>query len=237
GIKVATLSQSFQDAIKIALEIGVRFIWIDSLCIIQDCPQDWLEQSVQMQHIYGQSFCNIAATVSADGGGGCFRTRRTEALRPVKLRWEEYKGKPSVHERYLTDAGLWWDRFEREPLNRRAWVLQERMLAPRLLHYDHDQVVWECNELTATERFPRGLGRLIGASNATSILRAPLEPNLRVDQEHAVAGRALAEIWRPVVRLYTTLAITRWTDRLIALAGVGQRIQDRLGWDYVAGMF
>lgn len=89
----------------------------------------------------------------------------------------------------------------------------------------------------ATERFPKGLGHLIGNNNIYQLLRTSLDKELRVDQEASVPGRALAEIWRPVVRQYTTLNITRWSDHLIALAGVGRRIQGLMGWGYVAGLF
>ncbi|KAH7040896.1 heterokaryon incompatibility protein-domain-containing protein [Microdochium trichocladiopsis] len=57
GAPLAELGATFQDAVKIALELGVGYLWIDSLCIIQDSTEDWMTQSVQMQQIYSSSFC------------------------------------------------------------------------------------------------------------------------------------------------------------------------------------
>ncbi|KXJ95175.1 heterokaryon incompatibility protein-domain-containing protein [Microdochium bolleyi] len=239
GIALEKLGATFRDAVVIALKLGVSYLWIDSLCIIQDSRDDWMEQSVQMQQIYSSSYCNIAATSAANSSGGCFRARKTDALRPIRLTWENSKKRvdKELAVMYLTDANLWWERFEREPLNRRAWVLQERILSPRVLHYDRDQIAWECDELIATERFPAGLGHLIGSDNIYQLLRGSLDIELRVGQEASIPGRALAEIWRPIVRQYTTLNITQWSDHLIALAGVGWRLQSKMGWKYIAGLF
>jgi hypothetical protein len=106
--------------------MDVKYIWIDSLCIIQDSDKDWLEQSQQMHQIYGNSFCNIAATSARNGTEGCFRRRDPSVLSPIKITWTEKSrsGECTDTSLYLTDAGTWWNRFEREPLNRRAWVLQ-----------------------------------------------------------------------------------------------------------------
>lgn len=114
-------------------------------------------------------------------------------------------------------------------------IAQERLLAPRVLHYDSDQIAWECSELVANERFPLGIGLLV--ENSRWMPRFSIDPDLHANLEAKNPGHALSLIWRPIVRHYTTLSITKWTDRLIALAGVGQTIQDSLGWQYVAGMF
>jgi hypothetical protein len=104
-----------------------------------------------------------------------------------------------------------------------------------VLHYDRDQIAWECNELIANERFPRGLGSLLEKNDWTP--RPILNSALLNAQETQIPGRSLAEIWRPIVRLYSTLSITRWSDRLVALTGIAHKIQSALGWQYEAGMF
>ncbi len=72
AITWAMLSKTFQDAIIITHELGLRYIWIDSLCIIQDDTSDWEEESKKMAAIYGNSKVTIAAVKSKDGDGGCF---------------------------------------------------------------------------------------------------------------------------------------------------------------------
>lgn len=251
GVHESLLGRTFKDAVKVAHELGLRYLWIDSFCIIQDDSKDWLHESSQMHKVYGNSACNIAATSARDGSAGCFRRRNPSAIGPLKLEFANVEGRKTrvsshMDEKhvsedqdgnkilFLTDAEMWLSRFEQEPLNERAWVVQERMLSPRVLHYDRDQIAWECNQLTACERYPMGLGPLISKG---SPLRRRLDPELRMAQEDEIPGFALQDIWKPVVEAYTLTAITKPIDRLIALYGVGIMIQEACGWEYVAGMF
>lgn len=77
-------SQTFQDAMVVAQRLGVRYIWIDSLCIIQDSEEIWLEQSALMGQIYSNSFCNIAAAHASDSRQGCFIDRNPDLVAPIK---------------------------------------------------------------------------------------------------------------------------------------------------------
>ncbi|PVH85646.1 heterokaryon incompatibility, partial [Cadophora sp. DSE1049] len=69
---LSELSKTFKEAIHIATQLGLQYIWIDSLCIVQDDAEDWAREAVQMSDVYGNSFINIAAGDSEDGRGGCF---------------------------------------------------------------------------------------------------------------------------------------------------------------------
>lgn len=64
GVSVSELPRTFQDAIVVARKLGLRYLWIDSLCIIQDSPGDvdWAHESSLMNDVYGNSSCNISAT-------------------------------------------------------------------------------------------------------------------------------------------------------------------------------
>jgi hypothetical protein len=228
-ISLSTLNKTFREAIHVVRRLGIDYIWIDCLCIIQDSADDWSYESELMQHIYGNSNLNIAATASSDSRGGCFRSRNPQIITPIKLDYGEAHG-----QFYLTDVSLWWERFEKAPLNRRAWVLQERLLSPRVLHFDSDQLVWECNELTACERFPVGIGDLVPPRLR---LRARFEAVFRSAVETGLKGRDMVEIWKPIVRAYSACKLTKSSDRLIALHGVAMKIKNVLGCQYSAGLF
>jgi hypothetical protein len=88
-LDISTLPQTFKDAIKITATLGIQYLWIDSLCIIQDSEQDWTEQAALMGDIYHNSWCNIAATAALDARDGCFRERNLLGVRKclVEANW------------------------------------------------------------------------------------------------------------------------------------------------------
>lgn len=75
GIALTDLSKTFKDAVSLTRKLGIRYLWIDSLCIIQKDKEDWEREAGKMGAVYSQSFLNIAATSSAEGSGGLFKER------------------------------------------------------------------------------------------------------------------------------------------------------------------
>src|SRR6187402_2210908 len=151
GIEVYKLPKTFQDAIYVARHLNprVQYLWIDSLCIVQDDARDWARESVQMYQIYRNSYCNISATGAKDNDGGLFFDRNPEFL------WEDQinlnaEGIPKLRSMNgergqnfglgvdirrcnILDASFWAREVDNAHINRRGWVLQERLLAPRVL--------------------------------------------------------------------------------------------------------
>jgi hypothetical protein len=77
--------KTFQDAIQIARRLGIWYIWIDSLCIIQNKKEDWQAEASRMSNVYKYSSCNITATSARSDMGGCFSSRDLSNLREVHL--------------------------------------------------------------------------------------------------------------------------------------------------------
>jgi hypothetical protein len=73
--RVPALPLTFEDAIVATRRLGARYIWIDSLCIIQDDPADWERESSSMADVYRNATCNIAASAAHDSNGGLYRDR------------------------------------------------------------------------------------------------------------------------------------------------------------------
>ena len=150
AIPVSTLSKTFQDAFTAArLYLGVRYIWIDSLCIIQDDPDDWGVESLTMQDVYSYSICNLSAIATSSGAHGLYPPRDADRLRPCKLETEQSGCGPETY--VLISKRFWDEQLDYAPLSRRGWVFQERWLTPRVLHFGSDQLLWECCELSASE--------------------------------------------------------------------------------------
>ncbi|ORY03404.1 heterokaryon incompatibility protein-domain-containing protein, partial [Clohesyomyces aquaticus] len=137
GVKWRSLPQTFQEAILITRRLGLRYLWIDSLCIIQDDVEDWRKESAQMASIYQNSYITIAATKSPHDSGGCYSTNSIyHKDYRLKLR-----GRPSdpiyVREKIMHFG----DSRCPTPLLTRAWAYQERLLAPRFVHFCEKEIV------------------------------------------------------------------------------------------------
>lgn len=153
GIPIQRLSKTYQDAIAVARRLQVRYLWIDSLCILQDSLKDWKAESVRMGEVYQNAFCTLAATDSEDGRGGLFRNRRPSLAQPliVTPNWSAQQSFVVV------PVNVWGETVSESKLSHRAWALQERLLSPRVIHFSHAQVFWEGNSFDCCETFPFGL--------------------------------------------------------------------------------
>lgn len=118
------LSQTFRDALHVTLELGYEYLWIDSLCIVQDDEQDWKNESERMALIYKNAVCNLCASGSATKKAGLFsEVRAVDPLPPLI----HFDGDLPNRTKSLSEIEPWtWLRDS--PLYQRAWVLQEQIL-------------------------------------------------------------------------------------------------------------
>jgi hypothetical protein len=175
--------KTFRDAIKIARKFHLRYLWIDSLCIVQDDREDWAREADFMSKVYRYSFLNIAATGASDSTGGCFWERNPQTVLPTELHicWSNHQGKETKY-RIVPEPSLWARKLTDEPLNRRAWVLQERILSPRVLQFGHEQIFWECREFSACETYPNGLPTALRGHPLIDIKRLQLGDETKDDR-------------------------------------------------------
>ena len=143
GLDIDTLPITFQDAIMVTRELGKRYLWIDSLCIIQydDDLEDWRKESGQMGNIFGNAYVTIAATSAQDATQGFLERPR---LRDPNSQFA--KVHTSTHGTVLISSIIddYHSDVENGILNQRAWVLQERALSRRTIHFTANQTYWEC---------------------------------------------------------------------------------------------
>ncbi|RBA13516.1 hypothetical protein FPRO05_02309 [Fusarium proliferatum] len=134
GLPIADLPRTFQDASSVAWSFSVKFLWIDALCIIQDCSEDWSRESAAMRLVYTNALCNLAAVASTDPYGGLFRSRNTEDLQPSIVRAALDKSTPPK-DYYAVDSDYTNCELLDKELLKRGWVFQERLLSPRVLYF------------------------------------------------------------------------------------------------------
>lgn len=172
GFSLGRLPRTFRDAAMITRRLGVGYLWIDSLCIIQDDKSDWERESSKMASIYQNSFLTLAATGSADGDCGCFagfheipyhwsgRTVKDDKLwTPVSVEIAGFRRcfalTPPDDIRGISPYGISSSdqTLTGYPLLTRAWAFQERLVSPRVLHFGKTQMAWECRRAFWTEVF------------------------------------------------------------------------------------
>lgn len=162
GILMRKLAPNFIDAIHVARQLSIDYLWIDCLCIIQDSAEDWLNEAGLMTEVYKNSSVTIAATAFGDGKAGLFIYRDPNVTDPVQCYLQDAITYSQSHQNpkgawyLLMDAINPWTTIESSPLMRRAWVLQERLLSTRIIHFFHEQIYWECSDLCACESQPSG---------------------------------------------------------------------------------
>jgi hypothetical protein len=227
------LPRTFQDAINITRNLGLSYLWIDALCIVQDSLPDWQKESLRMGAIYSNSYITIAASSSSDSTGGCFReaTRRydsgftfnTMGHKKGSRAWPFtiYIEKSSYAEEATFDSMI-----VAEPLSRRGWVCQERVLSPRAIHYTANHVLWECRQFYATDDISLSLSQ--GEKSVASI---PLQlSQLSTEEVYALWYNLIADD-------YSKRKFTIFDDRSTAIYGLAKMFQSKLGDEYVAGLW
>jgi hypothetical protein len=216
----------FQDAIIITRQLGLRYLWIDSLCIIQDSVRDWETESSKMGSIYQNSYITIAATQSGNSSARCLIERR----KPVKISYHNTSGKEfSLRARRILDhhpshAPGGGPAKPVGPLTSRAWALQEHVLSTRILHYTATELLFECKTSYRCECMPERKAY-------------PTTPSLI---PKAVASRktdAVWQAWQRIIEHYTARELTVATDKFPAISGIASKIRKATHSEYLAGLW
>ena len=148
GFSIFNLPKTFQDAVKVTRELRIPYLWIDSLCIIQyeDNEEDWKRESRRMEKVFSSAYCTIAATSAVNSNAG-FLERNVST---------EYVQDASGRQFYIcTGMDDFNNHVEEARLNTRAWVMQERVLSRRTIHFSNNQTYWECGEGVCCENLTR----------------------------------------------------------------------------------
>ncbi|KAK8123146.1 hypothetical protein PG984_011816 [Apiospora sp. TS-2023a] len=233
--------------------------------------EDWNDQGTEMCNIYTNAVVNISATGVPNNTHsflGAYEDRTTVPLPPTiqhrwRSRYEDDQEKPvqdldsssKPHEKddgvddvwCIVDPYFWWAEVTNTVLLSRGWVFQERYLAPRVLHFGANQLLWECTTLDACETYPRGLPDYVKSGGHTDIKRLKLDDTvISTDPpKQIVTPDASLQVWCDLVQAYTRTNLTKQSDKLVAFAGVAELVkklyheaeQPRPNDGYVAGIF
>lgn len=223
-IDLTKLGKTFQDAVKVTRGLGQRYLWIDSLCILQDDPDDWERESRRMETVFSLAYCVIAATAAEGTDTGFLKPpppNRFVALPTPSLSAPLY---------LCTTVDDFHGDVEVASLGRRGWVLQERALARRTIHFSAGQTYWECGRGIHCESLS-----LLKNPETASFLGDPQFPKLAMAQ--ATASNTRHHVFQAIFSTYSRLELTRATDRPVAVAGVARRLANEIGSPVAFGIF
>jgi hypothetical protein len=150
GFQVETLPKTFQDAVEVTRQLGQQYLWIDSICIEQSLDktvtEDWKQESERMEIIFSSAYCTLAASLAKRSSDGFLRQR--PSIPPLQIETEggDYLYVSAEIGNFLEDTKV-------APLNTRGWVLQERILSRRTIHFCEKQTYFECGKRVDCENF------------------------------------------------------------------------------------
>lgn len=236
AIPLNDMPLTFQDAVTVTRKLGYRYLWIESLCIMQDSDTDWESETACMQRYYKDAVMTICTDLAAgDHEGFLDYTRETEQYLEIPFMASPLKEPACARIRRSMKSNI---HQEESYLTTRAWTLQEYVLSPRTLHYTAEHLVWECqkHKLTETDATPNN-------DLSAFLNRYFLQPQSAHSDSRFLASPKLADIYGVLPRWYRLLenycqrTLTFENDRLYAISGLAHEIQQQTHMTYIVGLW
>ncbi|OWY42225.1 HET-like protein [Alternaria alternata] len=220
GFELQSLPRTFRDAVTVARGLSIEYLWIDSLCIIQDDEDDWQSEAGKMEQVFSAAYCTIGASSAQSSLQGFLadRTPRSVVKVPSDTSGAVYA---------CVDIDDFRSDVELSPLNSRGWVLQERALSRRTIFFTSTQVYWECGagiHCETLSRFRNSKVALLGDANFPTSAVA-----------HYKDGRQL--LIQDLYERYSSLAFTMPADRSVAILGLQMRLSRAFTTPAAHGLF
>ena len=237
GIPWGDLSEVFQDTIRVSLRLDIKYIWIDSLCIIQGDETDWLAESPKMSAIYQNAYVVFAAH------GDTLALEKEEKIcnnegitdRIASFGDTDVIVRQSLnHDNFVNpadDINCWFGR---------AWCFQERLFSSRILHFGstQEEIYFECNEHARCECGGMAYVTQNGADSTWNHQKAHFARTLK-KSEALQSEERMQLVWRTYNALcetFTSQGLTHPADTLVALSSLIDRVSPCLG-EYFAGLW
>ncbi|KAF3802584.1 hypothetical protein GCG54_00014291 [Colletotrichum gloeosporioides] len=241
GIELSTLPSTFRDAVLVTRSLGIQYLWIDSLCMVQDDSCDWQTESSKMAGYYSDAYLVIAAAQAEDSTQGFLDVAGVhphlnpdraveigQITNPNSTISRIYKRRLKSDSSATRHHGL----LHAAPLNQRAWALQEYILAKRIVHFTKGEMLWECAECLRCECMEMD-HTTDDISVHPGIMRKGQFLLLRYQED----GVSLHELWLGLLEAYSSRDLSYDSDLLPALSGLAKLWQSRGAGKYLAGFW
>jgi hypothetical protein len=253
GIKVKSLPKSLQDAISATEKLGIPYLWIDSLCIIQDSKADKEKEITQMAQIYKHATVTISAAIARDSGDGFLGVRKdildliaSSYQLPMKLDNADLPIGADVYICPDNDLGF-MNKTEVDPIDKRAWTYQETWLSPRLLIYSRGPIRWRCLSRAWIHGSDAENGvqsyHNLKFQNREKFFKTLPEPPTNPHQMSESTKNSIRQRlswqheWSTLAMDYSSRLLTSRTDKLPALSGLATEFGRLYGDIYLAGIW
>jgi hypothetical protein len=254
GQPYTSLPIAFQEAIHIIQKLGIQYLWIDALCIIQSgsgSSKDWQFECERMQEVYSNCIINLSLAQAAHPDESCLGGYTLDSTLPFKVDVVDEAhdhGSSETHEYTVISRDYFAEALYEQPIGSRAWVMQERLLATRVLSIGHGELFWDCQQIPhASESLPYGftlcsdqIRSYLRAANGLSIPSVPQTSNSEhVEGNCSVSNSEdLEDIWSKIIKEYNARQLTYpQTDKLMALSAISKRIGYAMDDTYLGGHF
>ena len=241
GVSLEEFPKTIRNAIEVTRCLEVRFLWVDSLCMFQDSKgsPSWLDEALQMEKVYAHSYATIAATCARTANEGMFRKRFLDYV-TLQLPAHTLGDRRSLAlpTKFVVADNI-KDNFGLAPLRERAWAVQERFMAPRLLHFASRELFWECKTHFASESWPSledNSARHLSSFETNFKQLNSIQKGCSLSCNQA-EGCPVLKAWLRVTKTYSAGALTKANDKLIALAGMAKCFAPLFGSAYLAGLW
>ncbi|KAH7070471.1 heterokaryon incompatibility protein-domain-containing protein [Paraphoma chrysanthemicola] len=252
AIEICTLPQTIKDAISATKALGYKSLWVDALCIVQDDDEDKSREISQMHKIYENAILTISAASARKAIEGFLR-KFSPATFPVSMFcWRSHDWFTTFKLDYRCPDGntcqlSLTSTFEaspiNEPINERAWTLQEALLSPRMLMYGRLGMFWRCRSSFETThdqitwRLWQSNGLLFSLSEPLPVDGIAEEPSHSRVVYMYTFGNNLYNKWMKLVSLYSSRQLSNRHDKLPAIGGIAMKIHAETGVKYIAGLW
>jgi hypothetical protein len=223
GIPFKDLPKTIRESISFTHELGIRHIWVDLLCIIQDSEKDIDKQVAAMGHIYENGYLNLSALSSQSMDQGLFVQRDPLQYCPVVI------GQTSdgIEYRVLSPSSMDDSRYL-WPVHLRGWIFQERIFSRRTLYFG-PYLIWVCQD---------GIRHEFNSSPSQSFAIGPQfkqllsQPVMTEDERHS-----FYDAWHDILHHFFMANLGYQTDKLKAISGVATTIQEHTDWTNIEGLW
>ncbi|EIW52265.1 HET-domain-containing protein, partial [Trametes versicolor FP-101664 SS1] len=245
GIDPSLLLQTIRDAIYVTHTLGFRYLWVDSLCIIQDSDEDKLHEIGRMHLIYRHAYLTIIAA-SAERASDGFLQHRPALLSPgltLPLTFPSCRLMPGDKcsrskqpmargEVHLSEIHWLMRRRVGEPVDRRGWCLQELLMSSRALIFTSTTLQFRCQDTTLN------VGNSLHRKDCD--IRLPdivLHPAPLPLQPRSMEWRHIRTGWNRIVQEYSSRTLGEASDKLVAFGALAEAFHRVLRCNYLAGLW